>query len=116
MFVINRGAVKVQILEDGQPKIINKLKESDFFGEMSLLTGQPRSATVVAEEETEVLQIKKEALKPIFENNPELVKTICELIEERREMLITQQEMEFEESQGSRKSVMGSIKKFFGLR
>ena len=87
MFVINRGAVKVQITEDGVSRTINNLRDNDFFGEMSLLTGQPRSATVIAEEETEVLQIKKRALKPIFETNPSLVADVCKIIEQRRELL-----------------------------
>ncbi|MDQ3132100.1 MAG: mechanosensitive ion channel family protein, partial [Acidobacteriota bacterium] len=115
MFVINRGAVKVQITEDGQPKIINKLKESDFFGEMSLLTGQARSATVVAEEETEVLQIRKKALKPIFETNPNLVKSICEIIEERRKLLETPEHHASALHIDKEKGVLISIKKFFGL-
>ena len=63
------------------------MRDNDFFGEMSLLTGQPRSATVIAEEETEVLQIKKRALKPIFETNPSLVADVCKIIEQRRELL-----------------------------
>jgi len=115
MFVINRGAVKVQIMEDGQPKIINQLRENDFFGEMSLLTGQPRSATVVAEEETEVLQIKKKAIKPIFETNPNLVKAICEIIEERRKLLETHENQSSTLHIDKEKGVLTSIKKFFGL-
>ena len=116
MFVINRGAVKVQIMEDGQPKIINQLRENDFFGEMSLLTGQPRSATVVAEEETEVLQIKKKAIKPIFETNPNLVKAICEIIEERRKLLETHENQSSTLHIDKEKGVLSSIKKFFGLK
>jgi small-conductance mechanosensitive channel len=115
MFVINRGAVKVQISEDGRPKTINKLRENDFFGEMSLLTGQPRSATVIAEEETEVLQIKKKSLKPIFETNPDLVKSICEIIEERRELLKTQEHHVAMSQTDKEKGVFSSIRKFFGL-
>jgi len=115
MFVINRGAVKVQIMEDGQPKIINNLRENDFFGEMSLLTGQPRSATVIAEEETEVLQIKKKALKPIFETNPNLVKAICLIIEERRKLLETHESHASTLHIDKEKGVLNSIKKFFGL-
>jgi small-conductance mechanosensitive channel len=115
MFVINRGQVKVQIIEDGYPKTINKLSENDFFGEMSLLTGQPRSATVIAEEETEVLQIKKKALKPIFETNPDLVQAICDIIEERREVLKTFDKQISELPDHEDKGVLNSIKKFFGL-
>ena len=116
MFIIIRGSVKVQIPENGYQKILNRLRESEFFGEMSLLTGEPRTASVVAEEETEVLQIRKEALKPILENNPSLVQAICELIDERREALFAQTQDEVDESPTSRKGVLGSIRRFFGLR
>lgn len=116
MFVILRGSVKVQIAENSYQKTIGKLGANDFFGEMSLLTGEPRTASVIAEEETEVLQIKKDALKPIFENNPDLVRSICELIDERRDILAAQEQSTFQESPHAHKSVMGSIKNFFGLK
>jgi small-conductance mechanosensitive channel len=116
MFIVLSGSVKVQIPEGSYQKTINRLTKNEFFGEMSLLTGEPRTASVIAEEETEVLQIRKEALKPIFENNPDLVKTICELIEERRELLASTEDITLEESTASRKGVLGSIRSFFGLR
>jgi len=116
MFVIIRGSVKVQIPEKDYQKTINKLGENAFFGEMSLLTGEPRTATVIAEEETEVLQIRKEGLKPLLENNPELVQAISVLIEERKKVLDAQAEPEGDETSGVRKTVIRSIRDFFGLR
>jgi small-conductance mechanosensitive channel len=115
MFVITRGQVNVQVPENGIPKTINTLRENDFFGEMSLLTGQPRSANVVAAEETEVLQIRKDAVKPIFEGNPELVRAIGEIVEERRELLNVQAIREIEKSRDTDRGMLGSIKKFFGM-
>ena len=115
MFVIIRGAVNVQIPENDYQRTINKLTSNDFFGEMSLLTGQPRTATVIAEQETEVVQIKKTALKPLFEANPDLMKSICDIIEERRELLI-QKEEEEELAMESTTGVLSSLKKFFGIR
>jgi len=114
MFVIVRGSVKVQIPEYDYQKTINKLKANDFFGEMSLLTGQPRTATVIAEEETEVVQIKKSALKPLFEANPELMTAICAIIEERRSLLV-QQDAEQESTEATDRGVLSSIRKFFGI-
>ena len=73
MFVIHRGSVKVQINEDGKIKVLRNLNEGEFFGEMGLFTGEPRTATVVAQEETEGLEIKHTCLKPILEENPDLV-------------------------------------------
>ena len=115
MFVIIRGSVRVQVPGKVDQKVINDLSENDFFGEMSLLTGEPRSANVVAVEETEVLQIKSEGFKPILESNPALVESICELIDERKTVL-AENENQIEEQNERRKGVMRSIRKFFGLR
>ncbi|MFN0141213.1 MAG: cyclic nucleotide-binding domain-containing protein [Pyrinomonadaceae bacterium] len=118
MYVIIRGTAKVQIPEKTYQKTIGTLKENDFFGEMSLLTGEPRSANVIAHEETEVMRIDKEGLKPIFEANPELVDSVSELVEERRELLRVQAEAAAQEGESSqtKKGVMKSIRGFFGLR
>lgn len=116
MFVVSRGSVEVQILVGSDIKTINTLKESDYFGEMSLLTGEPRTATVVAVEETEVVQINKSALKPIFEGNPDLVKSICELIEERRLLLSTDVGESEKDEKKQDRGVLISIIKFFGLK
>lgn len=116
MFVIIRGAVKVQIPENDYQKTINRLKSNDFFGEMSLLTGQPRTATVIAEEETEVIQIKKTALKPLFEVNPDLMKGICDLIEERRALLVQKEAGEEDKLSEAGTGVLSSLRKFFGFK
>jgi hypothetical protein len=114
MFIIVRGAVKVQIPENDYQKTINTLKSNDFFGEMSLLTGQPRTATVIAEEETEVIQIKKTAIRPLFEANPALMTAICSIIEERRELLFSKDIAE-DSLDESASGVLSSLRKFFGL-
>ena len=117
MFVIIRGSVKVQIPEFDYQKTINTLGENDFFGEMSLLTGEPRTANVIAVTESEVLRIDKKGLGPIFENNPALVQSISELVEERRELLISSQRAQAEEeAESSEKGVIRSIRRFFGLK
>lgn len=55
MFIIQSGSVEV-IREDGDNKIIfNTLERGDFFGEMALLEQAPRSATVVAREDTQLM-------------------------------------------------------------
>lgn len=116
MFVVLRGVVNVQLPQNDGVKTINTLRENDYFGEMSLLTGMPRSATVVAAEETEVLRISKHALKPIFEANPELVKSIVDIIEERRLLLdVPAEEMSIGTGKKN-KGVLNIIRKFFGLK
>ena len=116
MFVIIRGNVKVQIPDGNGEKVINRLSANDFFGEMSLLTGEPRSATVVAEDEVDVLEIRKAALKPIFEAKPELMDSVCEIIEERKLLLRPETEQEDTEKPERVRTVLGSIRRFFGIR
>jgi small-conductance mechanosensitive channel len=116
MFVVHRGTVKIQVMENGFPKTINTLHEGDIFGEMGLFTGEPRTANVVASEETEVLEINNAAIKPLFEDNPDLVAAISKTIAERRAILAQKDESnkdlsEEEESTG----IFNSIKKFFSL-
>ncbi|HUR97417.1 MAG TPA: mechanosensitive ion channel family protein [Pyrinomonadaceae bacterium] len=115
MFVIVRGSVKVQIPENDYQKTINELRANDFFGEMSLLTGQPRTATVIADSETEVIQIKKSAIRPLFEANPDLMKLMRDIIEERRALLVSKDAHE-ELHEETEAGVLTSIRKFFGLR
>ncbi|PYS70225.1 MAG: hypothetical protein DMF69_14255, partial [Acidobacteria bacterium] len=76
MFVVHKGRVKVQINENGRAKAVATLNEGDFFGEMALFTGEPRTASVVAVEETEVLEIGHSAMKQVFDRNPDLVETL----------------------------------------
>jgi len=116
MFVITRGSVNVQVPENGLPKTINSLHKNDYFGEMSLLTGAPRSATVVAAEETEVLRIDKIALKPLFESNPELVRSISEMVVERKVLLDSMTENAMGSEERAEKGMLRSIKNFFGLK
>ena len=116
MFVIHRGTVKIKIREDGKSKIVGSLIEGDFFGEMGLFTGEERTADVVAESETKVLEIKHHSLKPILENNPELVKSFSEIIEERRAELDKQTTETKTSQKSSDNGVVNSIRKFFGLK
>src|SRR5687767_11261515 len=54
MFVVHNGRVRVQVSDNGRLRTVATLAEGDFFGEMALFTGEPRTANVVALEETEV--------------------------------------------------------------
>lgn len=115
MFVIDRGRVAIQIYDNGTKIKVNELGESDFFGEMSLLTGEPRTADVVASVETEVLQIKRNSLKPILEANPLLAQSIADIVAERRATLSASQEVGPADQAEVKKGMILSIRKLFGL-
>lgn len=117
MFVVHRGTVDVQIEEAGaEAKVLRKLREGDFFGEMGLLTGEPRTATVLTDGETEILEINNLSLKPILEENPELVKSLSRIIEERRAAFAKLEDESVPTEIKGKASIFDSIKKFFGLK
>lgn len=116
MFVVIRGKVAIQLPVEGRLIKVNELGEGDFFGEMSLLTGEPRSATVTAAEETEVLKVSKEALRPILADNPDLVELVYQLIEERKKALRSTEEDAGSKRSEPRGRVLSAIRSFFGLK
>ena len=77
----------VQINDNGKLRTVATLNEGDFFGEMALFTGEPRTANVVALEETEVLEIGHAAMKQVFDTNPDLVESLSFIMVERRQGL-----------------------------
>ena len=80
LFIIDEGSVKItRISEDGREVILSMLGEGDFFGEMSLLDGEARSANVVTLEETEAFLLTRSDLLRILEQYPRI--SIC-LMEE----------------------------------
>ena len=84
MFVVHNGRVAVQVSDRGGPRTVAELTEGNFFGEMALFTGEPRTANVVAIEETEVLEIGHAAMKHVFDTNPSLAESISWTIAERQ--------------------------------
>ena len=115
MFVVHNGRVSVQINENGVARSVATLNEGDFFGEMALFTGEPRAANIVALEETEVLEIGHDAMKKVFDTNPDLVESLSFIIAERRKGLAPQasaHQREHDESAG----LLSSIKRFFGMK
>jgi small-conductance mechanosensitive channel/CRP-like cAMP-binding protein len=115
MFVVHSGRVAVQISDRGGPRTVAELTEGNFFGEMALFTGEPRTANIVALEETEVLEIGHTAMKHIFETNPSLAESISWTIAERQAALAKDSasaQPSIQETAG----LLSSIKRFFGLR
>jgi small-conductance mechanosensitive channel len=115
MFVVHSGRVSVQVNDNGRPRTVATLSEGAFFGEMALFTGEPRTANIVAVEETEVLEIGHDAMKQVFDANPDLVESLSYIIADRRQGLIASDDptsIDPSESAG----ILSSIKRFFGLK
>lgn len=73
LFVIISGKVKVsRESDDGKEVILSILNESDFFGEMAILDGLNRSASVTAIEETELFLIQRTDFLNLLQEHPEI--------------------------------------------
>jgi len=73
LFIIHKGKVKVSILsEDGREIVLSIFGDGEFFGEMSLLDGLPRSATVIALEDTEALILRRDDLLRLIKQVPQI--------------------------------------------
>jgi CRP-like cAMP-binding protein len=90
LFLIKSGEVSVRTEHavSGEPVELARLKGGDFFGEVSLIKNKPRTADVVAEEETEVLELLRDDFQDIAGSHPEIGSTLEETIEQRVEQTI----------------------------
>src|SRR5690242_16359855 len=114
MFVVHKGKVRVQVSENGRPRTVATLNEGDFFGEMALFTGEPRTANVLALEETEVLEIGHAAMKRVFDTNPDLVESLSFIMAERRQGLASQTDDSATNTHSSA-GILSAIKRLFGI-
>ena len=84
LFMILSGRVKVTILsDDGREIILAMLSDSDFFGEMSLLDDEPRSATAIALQETEIVVLHQRDFLSIVEKRPRVLINLLSVLSSR---------------------------------
>ena len=82
---------------------------------MALFIGEPRTAHVIAAEETTVLEIGYEAMKHLFDTNPDLVESLGQTIAERRAGLRVNAAVMPNQENGSA-GLLASIKRFFKIK
>jgi CRP-like cAMP-binding protein len=85
LFVITEGVARVEVtLADSSHFEAAKLGSGDIFGEMSLLTGEKRTADIVTTRPLVAFEISKEILRPILQNNPDLYDSLSQILAERK--------------------------------
>jgi len=96
LFIVKKGSVRVTKLGDGgQEKVLAILNAGDHFGEIALVDHQTRSATIIANEETELIQIKDEDFNRLLEEDKEIalkfyktfLKVLCMRLRDTNESL-----------------------------
>jgi cAMP-dependent protein kinase regulator len=83
VYVLTRGSVKVYTTVTGKRVELAVLQPSDFFGEIAYLTGQPRTATVEAIEESDVLEVAEEDLNELISKSPRIKDVLKNYHEQR---------------------------------
>jgi hypothetical protein len=84
MFILVEGKAAVMVNRNGAAKHVAALGSGDCFGEMSLLTGERRMATVVAQTDCELVEIGKTVLAESLKQNPRLLEQLSELLARRQ--------------------------------
>lgn len=119
MFLIESGRAGVTIHGPARDsRRLAVLDPGSAFGEISLLTGAPRTATVRALTETVLIEIEKETLSPILQDNPTLCEALDAIVQERRRRAADVLDAAREEGGKAEDStpLAGRIARFFGLR
>lgn len=122
MYILVEGLLEVHATsDDGTEVKIGILTPGQFFGEMSLLTGEPRSATVRAATNTLAYEITKDDLLPLLEQRPKLAEDMAAAMADRQVAAHDAQEKHLRETQiihsreGLTKSLLGKVRGLFRL-
>ena len=84
LYVVVGGQVKVVLIgEDGKEVILSVLKDGDFFGEMALIDDEPRSAHVIAMEDTDLLVLRREDFQRCLEGQPRMALSLLRALSGR---------------------------------
>jgi CRP-like cAMP-binding protein len=101
------------VLAGGQE--VARTKEGGYFGEMSLLTGAPRSATVIAVGDCTVLEIRADAFRAYVTAHPEVIEHLAAAAAERRRELDQSRAAAAVASPETHLSIADRMRRFFGL-
>lgn len=121
LYILTKGSAEVIVSTDaGVHKTVATLHAGDFFGEMSLLTGEPRSASLKALEESECYRLDRQAFADILHGRPEIAHYLSALLA-RRKVEIEAVRYDLDAAgraammQGQQESIFAKIHKLFGL-
>ncbi len=121
LYIITRGAGEVLVRsDDGVERQVAKLGPGDFFGEIGLMLGIPRTASVRALQDTDCWRLDKAAFHDILQNRPAIAEHISHVVARRRvELEAVREDLDAETRrrrvQNAQKDIVARISTFFGL-
>lgn len=120
LYMIASGDAEVHVAVEGRSNHVATLGAGDYFGEMGMMTGAPRFATVVAKTDVKCYRLGKSEFEDILQRRPEIAADIAETLARRRVELESVREEVSEEVRKARvnqahRDVLARIRGFFGI-
>ena len=120
LYILTSGEAEVRATSAGVTHTVAKLHAPDFFGEMGLVTGEPRSADVVAATDVECFRLDKTTFTTVLMHRPGIAEELSLRLAQRRVGLDAAREgldeaARLKREASERARILGGIKGFFGL-
>jgi small-conductance mechanosensitive channel/CRP-like cAMP-binding protein len=119
-YVIFRGEAEVRVREGGGSKVVKLLHRGDYFGEMALLTGERRTATITAITESACYILDSAIFSSVLKANPQIAERLSETLVRRQTELETsrsdlEKELQTADTHRQKRSLLSKIRNYFGL-
>lgn len=122
LFILNEGLLAVWVSgAGGVDQQVARIHPGEFFGELSLLTGAPRGATVVPITDCLITEIGKDVMSELLSARPELAEDMSRVLADRqaanaRHMVLADGSADVAATEGIARQILGQIKAFFNLK
>ena len=120
LYMIVAGEASVHVSVDGIEREVARLKAGNIFGEMSLMTGEPRSATVIAQTNVDCYRLDKATAQDIIRERPELAERIADVLARRKvELMAVKEGLDAAAAErrlkAAQSDLASKIRSFFGI-
>lgn len=120
LYLLAAGEVEVRLDAQGHTQTVASLQAPDFFGEMGLLTGAPRSASIVAAQAVTCYQLDHDAFEGVLKARPDVAEELAGVTAARQTALSAVREgLDARQAGDARRRetarILASMKEFFGL-
>ena len=120
LYLLASGVLDVKLESQGQTRNVATLRAPDFFGEMGMLTGAPRAASIVARDSVECYQLDREAFEGVLKSRPAVAEELAAVTAGREIALTSAREgLDARQAGDARRReaerILASMRGFFGL-
>ena len=120
LYIIVKGVVSISVeMPDGNSIEVARKSSGDFFGEIALLTGEPRTASVVAVTDVYLLEITREDIAPYIKADPEIAERLTSILTKNKmdtEAKKNRYEAQMIDRETFYRDTLQKIQQFFGLK